>query len=87
MQEQVNDPWTAHHLVPWDHPFGGKRPCRSDVYLQTFNEPHVRLIALPETPIVRIVPDGIEIPFNPLPVAVSPTPVGDDARSSDIAAP
>nr|MBP7912202.1 NAD(P)/FAD-dependent oxidoreductase [Pseudomonadales bacterium] len=60
MQEQVNDPWTAHHLVPWDHPFGGKRPCRSDVYLQTFNEPHVRLIALPETPIVRIVPDGIE---------------------------
>lgn len=60
MQEQVTDPWTAHHLVPWDHPFGGKRPCRSDVYLQTFNEPHVRLIALPETPIVRIVPEGIE---------------------------
>ena len=60
MREQVSDPWTAHHLVPWDHPYGGKRPCRSDVYLQTFNEPHVRLIALPETPIVRIVPEGIE---------------------------
>ncbi|HPU54203.1 MAG TPA: NAD(P)/FAD-dependent oxidoreductase, partial [Burkholderiaceae bacterium] len=60
MQEQVSDPWTARHLVPWDHPYGGKRPCRSDVYLQTFNEPHVRLIALPETPIVRIVPEGIE---------------------------
>lgn len=59
MQEVVNDPWTAHRLVPWDHPYGGKRPCQSDVYLQTFNQPHVRLVFLPETPIERIVPEGI----------------------------
>lgn len=59
MSEVVKDPWTAHQLVPWDHPYGGKRPCRSDTYLQTFNEPHVRLISLRETPIERIEADGI----------------------------
>lgn len=59
MQETVQDPWTAHHLVPWDHPYGGKRPCRSDVYLETFNKPNVRLIPLTETPIEMIGPSGI----------------------------
>lgn len=59
MKELVSDPWTAHHLTPWDHPYGGKRPCKSDVYLQTFNKPNVRLIPLTETPIERIVPEGI----------------------------
>ena len=59
MHEQVEDPWTADHLVPWDHPYGGKRPCQSDVYLQTFKQPHVHLIALAQTPIERIVPAGI----------------------------
>lgn len=59
MQAIVEDPWTAHHLTPWDHPYGGKRPCRSDVYLQTFNKPHVRLIPLAETPILRIAPQGV----------------------------
>jgi cation diffusion facilitator CzcD-associated flavoprotein CzcO len=60
MHEQVNDPWTADHLVPWDHPFGGKRPCQSDVYLQTFNQAHVHLISLRQTPIERIVSQGIK---------------------------
>lgn len=59
MQEIVADPRTAHHLTPWDHPYGGKRPCRSDVYLQTFNKPHVRLIPLTETPILEITPQGV----------------------------
>ena len=59
MHEQVEDPWTADQLVPWDHPYGGKRPCQSDVYLQTFKQPHVHLIALAQTPIERIVPAGI----------------------------
>jgi len=59
MQEDVKDTWTAHHLVPWDHPYGGKRPCRSDVYLQTFNRSNVRLIPLTETPIEKIVPEGV----------------------------
>jgi len=60
MLEVVRNPKTAHELVPWDHPYGGKRPCRSDTYLQTFNEPHVRLVSLKHTPIVRIEPDGIK---------------------------
>lgn len=59
MGEQVKDAWTANQITPWDHPYGGKRPCRSDTYLQTFNLPHVRLISLKETPIESIEPDGI----------------------------
>ena len=60
MASVVNDPWTAKQLVPWDHPYGGKRPCRSDQYLQAFNSPHVRLLSLKETPIVKIEADGIQ---------------------------
>jgi cation diffusion facilitator CzcD-associated flavoprotein CzcO len=60
MLEQVNDSWTANHLVPWDHPFGGKRPCMSNVYLQTYNLPHVHLVPLSETPIEHITIDGIK---------------------------
>ena len=60
MAAVVADPWTAKQLVPWDHPYGGKRPCRSDQYLQAFNSPHVRLLSLKETPIVKIEADGIQ---------------------------
>ncbi len=81
MQEQVADAWTAHHLVPWDHPFGGKRPCRSDAYLKTFNEPHVRLIALPETPIVRITRGGIETSAESIELDVLIYATGFDAVS------
>lgn len=59
MASLVKDPWTANQIVPWDHPYGGKRPCKSDIYLQTFNLPHVRLISLKETPIEKIEKDGI----------------------------
>lgn len=84
MQEQVNDPWTAHHLTPWDHPYGGKRPCRSDVYLQTFNQPHVRLVSLQETPIEKILPDGILTTSEKIPLDVIIYATGFDAISGAV---
>ena len=84
MREQVEDPWTADHLVPWDHPFGGKRPCQSDVYLQTFNQPHVHLISLPETPIERIVPEGIRTSAALIPLDVIVYATGFDAISGPV---
>ncbi len=84
MQAQVTDPWTAEHLVPWDHPYGGKRPCQSDVYLQTFNQPHVRLIALPETPIEQIVPEGIRTTAETIPLDVIVYATGFDAISGPV---
>lgn len=84
MRAQVDDPWTAEHLVPWDHPYGGKRPCQSDVYLQTFNQPHVRLIALPETPIEQIVPEGIRTTTGLIPLDVIVYATGFDAISGPV---
>ena len=86
MHEQVQDRWTADHLVPWDHPFGGKRPCQSDVYLQTFNLPHVHLVALPETPIERIVPAGIQTSAAMIPLDVIVYATGFDAISGPVLA-
>lgn len=84
MQEIVNDPWTAHHLTPWDHPYGGKRPCRSEVYLQTFNLPHVHLIPLTVTPIQRIVPNGIVVDGKTIELDVIVYATGFDAISGPI---
>ena len=84
MRKQVNDSWTADHLVPWDHPYGGKRPCQSDVYLQTFNQPHVHLVALPETPIERIVPQGIKTTTQTIALDVIVYATGFDAISGPV---
>ena len=84
MQAQVNDAWTAEHLVPWDHPYGGKRPCQSDVYLETFNQPHVHLIALPETPIEKIVAEGIRTTAQTIALDVIVYATGFDAISGPV---
>jgi len=84
MQAQVNDAWTAEHLVPWDHPYGGKRPCQSDVYLETFNQPHVHLIALPETPIEQIVAEGIRTTAQTIALDVIVYATGFDAISGPV---
>ena len=84
MRGQVNDAWTADHLVPWDHPYGGKRPCQSDVYLKTFNQAHVRLVSLPETPIEEIVPEGIRTTAETIALDVIVYATGFDAISGPV---
>ena len=84
MHEQVNDPWTADHLVPWDHPYGGKRPCFSSEYLTAFNQPHVTLIALPETPIERILANGIKTSAETIALDVIVYATGFDAITGPV---
>jgi len=84
MHEQVDDRWTADHLMPWDHPYGGKRPCLSNVYLETFNQPHVHLIALSETPIEEIVADGIRTTAQTIALDVIVYATGFDAISGPV---
>ena len=84
MLEQVNDPWTAKHLVPWDHPYGGKRPCMSNVYLQTYNFPHVHLIPLSESPIEKINERGIKVSNQYIPLDVIVFATGFDAISGPL---
>jgi cation diffusion facilitator CzcD-associated flavoprotein CzcO len=56
----VADPVTAEKLIPRDHRYGEKRPPYVAGYFEAFNEPHVSLVDLRETPIVRVTEHGIE---------------------------
>ncbi|HET9976798.1 MAG TPA: NAD(P)/FAD-dependent oxidoreductase [Burkholderiaceae bacterium] len=55
----VADPRTAEMLSPTDHAIGTKRICVDTDYYSTYNQPHVKLVNLRETPIERIEGDGI----------------------------
>jgi cation diffusion facilitator CzcD-associated flavoprotein CzcO len=56
----VRDPATADRLIPRDHRFGEKRSPFVTGYFEAFNHPHVSLVDLQETPMVRVTPTGIE---------------------------
>jgi cyclohexanone monooxygenase len=55
----IDDPRLADLLIPRDHPIGTKRICTDTNYFQTFNQPHVKLISVRETPIESIDATGI----------------------------
>lgn len=56
----VNDPQTAEDLVP-QYPLGCKRTIIDQGYYPTFNRDNVQLVNLRRTPILRVVPEGIEL--------------------------
>jgi cation diffusion facilitator CzcD-associated flavoprotein CzcO len=56
----VHDPDTAERLIPRDHRYGEKRPPYVAGYFEAFNQPHVSLVDLRDTPIVRLTETGIE---------------------------
>jgi len=60
IRETVDDPELAEKLVPEDHYYATKRPPLHTDYYKTFNEDHVGLVDVTETPIERITPDGIQ---------------------------
>jgi cation diffusion facilitator CzcD-associated flavoprotein CzcO len=57
--ERVHDPDVAKRLIPTDHGFGTKRVPLETGYYEAYNQPHVELIDLRETPIVRITAEGV----------------------------
>jgi len=59
IRETVKDPATAQKLLPYGFPFGTKRPCLGDTYYDLFNRDDVTLVALKDTPIERIVANGV----------------------------
>jgi cation diffusion facilitator CzcD-associated flavoprotein CzcO len=56
----VRDPATAERLIPTDHRFGEHRPPFVTGYYEAFNRPHVELVDLRVTPMVRVTGTGIE---------------------------
>ncbi len=55
----IDDPAVADLLIPTDHPIGAKRICTDTNYFQTFNQPHVKLVSVKQTPIETIDATGI----------------------------
>jgi cation diffusion facilitator CzcD-associated flavoprotein CzcO len=56
----VHDPAIAEKLIPTDHRYGEKRPPYVAGYFEAFNRPHVSLVDLRDTPMVRVTETGIE---------------------------
>ncbi len=59
IRARVNDPVIAEKLIPRNHGFGTRRVPLETNYYETYNEPHVRLVDLNDTPIERITAHGI----------------------------
>lgn len=61
IRQRVKDPVVAEKLIPKDHPFGTKRVPMETYYYETFNQPHVHLVDVRETPITRVTPRGLQV--------------------------
>lgn len=60
IRQRVNDPILAEKLIPKDHGFGTRRLPLETGYYEAFNQDNVHLVDLLDTPIERIVENGIE---------------------------
>jgi cation diffusion facilitator CzcD-associated flavoprotein CzcO len=60
IRQRVNDPVVAEKLIPKNHGFGTRRVPLETRYYEAYNQDHVELVDLTETPILRITPKGIE---------------------------
>lgn len=82
----VADPVTADRLTPRTYPVFTKRLCVDTGYFETFNQSHVDLVDIRETPITEIVADGVRTSaaFYPLDSIVLAT--GFDAMTGTLAA-
>ena len=60
IRQRVDDPATAEKLIPTNHGFGTRRVPLETNYFETYNEDHVRLVDIKDTPIERITSTGIQ---------------------------
>ncbi len=60
IRQRVDDPVLAEKLIPKDHGFGIQRVPMETGYFETYNRDNVELVDCAETPIQRVVPNGIE---------------------------
>lgn len=60
VRERVHDQVIAEKLIPKNHGFGTRRVPLENGYYELFNEPHVKLVDLRETPIEMVTENGIK---------------------------
>jgi (2,2,3-trimethyl-5-oxocyclopent-3-enyl)acetyl-CoA 1,5-monooxygenase len=61
IRQRVKDPVTAEKLIPRNHAFGTRRVPMETNYYEVYNQENVELVDIHETPIDRIVPEGIVV--------------------------
>lgn len=61
IRPRIKDPTVAEKLIPKCHGFMTRRVPLENGYYEAFNEPHVRLVDLKETPIDRITEKGVRL--------------------------
>lgn len=86
IREIVQNPDTAEHLTPRDHPFATKRPPIDTHYFETFNRENVRLVDLRETPIETLTPTGIRTTAEDIPLDIIVFATGFDAMTGPLLA-
>ncbi|KAJ5378376.1 hypothetical protein N7509_011495 [Penicillium cosmopolitanum] len=60
IRARVSDPNVAKKLIPKSHGFGTRRVPLENGYYELFNEPHVKLVDLYDTPIERITETSVK---------------------------
>lgn len=60
IRARIDDPALAEKLIPSDHGFGTKRVPLETGYYEVYNQPHVELVDLGETPVERVTATGIK---------------------------
>jgi cation diffusion facilitator CzcD-associated flavoprotein CzcO len=83
-RERVNDPEVAAKLAPGTYGFGLRRLPLETRYFESYNRPNVHLIDLRETPIDRIVPEGIVVADETIPLDYIFYATGFDAGTGSI---
>jgi cation diffusion facilitator CzcD-associated flavoprotein CzcO len=59
IRARVDDPAIAERLIPTDHGYGVRRPPFETDYYEVYNEDHVTLVDLRETPLEAVTPSGL----------------------------
>ena len=60
IRQRVNDPEVAEKLIPKNHGFGTRRVPLETNYYEVYNQDNVTLVDISQTPITRVVPNGIK---------------------------
>ena len=81
--EVVDDPEVAAKLTP-HNTIACKRPCLDTNYYETFNQPHVQLVDVSETPIERISEAGVVVDGREYPVDAIVYATGFDAMTGTL---
>ncbi len=84
IREMVKDPEVAEKLLPFNHPYGTKRPPIDTDYYDTFNRDNVSLIDVRKAPIEAITPDGVKTADGEYPLDVIVFATGFDAMTGPL---